>query len=347
MQHLPSSDYLQVNKLVACFNNTTATYKFYWLLSLLEQVEKGKTVITKRELFAGMVSHAWYTIHYFHVSFGKSDLLGEHIHALKQSENLDITASRETIFQQLTTSSNSSTRQLLMHFDRNVPHWFLSPWFPKKTKKEIYECSKDSSYRAPYELRADSLIINHSWVGYFIDNAALIRSFCYWKLALYLQAKNPNVPDIPNKLVKPAQRNPLTKQRGYWDTVMSEMGGLNCIYTNCMLEKGTYALDHFIPYSFVSHDLIWNLIPSDTTFNSKKSDKLPRLEVYFDAFFNIQKEAISIMLDKHPRHPLLEDYLTIFPSLDDFKSEKYYEQLQSLITIAANNEFEYLASLEF
>lgn len=125
------------------------------------------------------------------------------------------------------------------------------------------------------------LIINRSWVGYFIDNAALIRSYCYWKLALYLQAKNPNVPDIPNKLVKPAQRNPLNKQRSYWDTVMNELGGLNCIYTNCMLEKGSYALDHFIPYSFVSHDLIWNLIPSDAAFNCKKSDKLPRLEVYF------------------------------------------------------------------
>jgi 5-methylcytosine-specific restriction endonuclease McrA len=307
-------------------------------LSLLEQEEKGKTVIPKRELFAGMVSHAWYTIHYFHVSFGKFDLLGEHVHALKKSENLDITASHEKIFQQLTTSTNSSTRQLLMHFDRNVPHWFLSPWFPKKTKKEIYECSKDSSYRAPYELRTDSLIINHSWLGYFIDN---------WKLALYLQAKNPNVPDIPNKLIKPAQRNPLNKQRSYWDTVMNELGGLNCIYTNSMLLKESYVLDHFIPYSFVSHDLIWNLIPAEATFNIKKSDKLPRLEVYFDPFYRTQKQAVSVMLDKHPRHPLLEDYLTIFPRLDDFKSEKYYEQLQSLIIIAANNEFEYLAPREF
>lgn len=67
----------------------------------------------------------------------------------------------------------------------------------------------------------------------------------------------------------------------------------------------------------------------------------------FDAFYHTQKEAVGIMLDKHPRHPLLEDFLTIFPRLEDLKSEKYYEQLQSLITIAANNEFEYLASLEF
>jgi hypothetical protein len=58
---------------------------------------------------------------------------------------------------------------------------------------------------------------------------------------LFLQSKNPNVPDIPNKLIKPAIRNGLNKQRKrFWDLVVGELGSVNCIYTgekNCIVGK--------------------------------------------------------------------------------------------------------------
>ena len=70
---LPDHEDLPVNLLAGCFNNTSATYKFYWFLALLGRVEQGEVVIQKRDLFAEMVSHAWYTANYFKVSFGKQD----------------------------------------------------------------------------------------------------------------------------------------------------------------------------------------------------------------------------------------------------------------------------------
>jgi len=62
---IPHSDKLPVHLLASCFNNTTATYKFYWFLSILHAVERGETRISKRMLFAGMVANAWYTVNYF------------------------------------------------------------------------------------------------------------------------------------------------------------------------------------------------------------------------------------------------------------------------------------------
>ena len=38
MQLLPENRILPIHKLIACFNNTSATYKFYWLLSIIQQV---------------------------------------------------------------------------------------------------------------------------------------------------------------------------------------------------------------------------------------------------------------------------------------------------------------------
>ena len=69
LSSLTPSPYLPVANLAACFNKTSTTYKFYWFLALLHSVEQGKDQIRKQDLFAQMLAQAWYTIHYFKVSF--------------------------------------------------------------------------------------------------------------------------------------------------------------------------------------------------------------------------------------------------------------------------------------
>lgn len=354
---LPKSDELPVNLLAACFNNTVATYKYYWFLSILQSVEQGESKISKRDLFSRMLSNAWFTVNYFHVSFGKQDLIQNAIHKIKTSEKIAIDENREAITQKLKTTSKKETEKILWHFDKNVPHWFLSPWFPKVgsetdsfREKRIYAESSSFKVKMLYGLFEDRIEINPIWENYLRENIRLLKDFCFWNLALYLQSKNPNVPDIPNKLIKPAVRNSLIKQRTqYWDLVVRELGSVKCIYTGNKLSLGNYAVEHFIPYNFVSHDLIWNLIPADKSFNSSKSDKLPPLERYFNPFFNLQKEAIEIVRRKNPKNKFLEDYLTIFSDLEEvsslpenFTREKFKERLQPLITIASNNGFEFL-----
>jgi hypothetical protein len=124
---------------------------------------------------------------------------------------------------------------------------------------------------------------------------------------------------------------------------------LDCFYTGKKLTTGNYAVEHFIPFSFVTHDLIWNLIPADSSFNASKNDKLPSLNTYFDSFYNIQKTALDIIKAKAPSNKYLEDYLTIFSNLDvandspgNFSRENFKNRLQPLITIASNNGFEFM-----
>ena len=73
--NLPHDLKVSVSKLSSCFRNTSATYKYYWLLAIIESVEAGKDEIPKRELFARMIANAWFTVNYFHVSFGMQDKL--------------------------------------------------------------------------------------------------------------------------------------------------------------------------------------------------------------------------------------------------------------------------------
>ncbi|MCX2476919.1 hypothetical protein OQZ33_21475 [Pedobacter sp. MC2016-05] len=347
---IPPHAHLPINLLTASFNNTAATYKFYWFLSILEEVENGQHYIPKQKLFTGMVAASWYTINYFHVSFGKQDQLHEKVKEIAVVESISIDEDRNTIKKKLNNSSRLITQKLLWHFDKQVPHRFLSPWFPSiaENKSEVHKASGQFENNCLYALDQTHLTINPVWTDYLSKNAGILKSFCYWKLSLYLQKHNPNVPDIPNKLIKPARRNSLTKQRKVWDTVIEELGGVDCIYTNTRLYKNAFAIEHFIPYAFVSHDLLWNLIPANSSFNSSKSDKLPRMEIYFDTFYSLQKSAIEIIKYKLPREKLLEDYLSIFPDLENISELteenklKFKSTITPLITIAENNGFEYM-----
>ena len=116
-----------------------------------------------------------------------------------------------------------------------------------------------------------------------------------------------------------------------------------------MISIDNYAVEHFVPHSFVAHDLIWNLIPASPSFNSSKNNRLPRFETFFEDFFNTQISGLNIICQMHPRNKLLEDYLTICSEMPTSESIlkpkfkiKFQETIKPLITIASNNGFQFL-----
>ena len=78
-----------------------------------------------------MICTSWYTINYFHISFGKQDNLQIAVEKILKEEKLTIDEKKNKLETCLEYSINKETVNQLFHFDKNVPHWFLSPWFPK------------------------------------------------------------------------------------------------------------------------------------------------------------------------------------------------------------------------
>lgn len=350
--NLPYSNNLPVNKLASVFGSTSSTYKFYWLISLIELVEDGYIEIPKKKIFSRMISNSWYTINYFHISFGKQDNLQIAVERILSQENLSVDEKKSNVDFCIENSNKKETINQLLHFDKNVPHWFLSSWFPKINKESdiqqrnrIYAESKLFLNDSLYALHKDIIIINPIWINYLKSNAKVLKDFCYWNLSLFLQTRNPNIPDISNKLIKPGTRNGLTKQTNeYWKLVFNELGSINCIFTDTKLvfEEKNFAIDHFIPHAFVSHDLIWNLIPIEKSKNSSKSDKLPLFEKHFDKFYNLQKIAFEINKHHNSKSKYMDEFLTIFPTINSFEKDKFSNTIQPLITIASNNGFLYM-----
>lgn len=95
---LPSSGEIPINLLSAVFGNTTATYKFYWFLSILQIVENGEVTIPKKIIFSRMISNAWYTVNYFKVSFGKYDKVQEAVEIFKKFDGIGVEEKKRSRF---------------------------------------------------------------------------------------------------------------------------------------------------------------------------------------------------------------------------------------------------------
>src|SRR5690606_11118533 len=95
---LPPSPSLPVEHLAAGFDDVTNSYKFYWLLAILAQVqESADPVMPIDRLLAQMVAAAWTPATTFRLSFGKQDRLGEMAGMLQAACNLPVTPPRTAI----------------------------------------------------------------------------------------------------------------------------------------------------------------------------------------------------------------------------------------------------------
>lgn len=83
--------------------------------------------------------------------------------------------------------------------------------------------------------------------------------------------------------------------------------GVTDIYTGKDFTKENYeiygglSIDHFIPWSFVLHDEMWNLVPTFKNINSSKSDKLLNYNRYIDDFCDMQYMAVTYILEKESK----------------------------------------------
>jgi len=350
---VPQSNILTTERLGRVFSQTVATYKFFWFLSIMQiYVKEGKERIDVWDIVIRMVANSWYSIHYFRLSFGKSDSLFDIATELQHLTQIPIDASVENVVAALKERLNETAiRQQLRILTNNVPYRFLSPWIATSDNKETVKRSQKLENGCLYALYKDGnsfyIQINEAWSDYLQKHYNILVDFTYWNLVSFLQVRNPNVPAIPSKLIRPEVRNPLTRQHEYWDKVIELGGPIKCIYTKTELHSNSYELDHFIPWSFVSHDLLWNLIPSDGSINSSKSDKLPKMEIYLPRMADLQQHSIKVMVKQKGCAKIMEDYASLgytpeqLAKLSKGEFRTIYEKVfMPLSQIASNMGFE-------
>lgn len=191
-----------------------------------------------------------------------------------------------------------------------------------------------------------SLLIHPDWAEYLNENYRIVHSWAMWEWLQYMQARNPNAPAVPKKLFPPPQREQLTQQTNYWRAIL-EQADLRCIYSRKRLTARRFALDHFLPWSFVAHDQLWNLLPADPSANSAKGNQLPSTR-YIEEFIRVQHTGLTVshhFFSNRRWHNAVESYvadLKLPPEYLlnlDHLSEAYNRALGPLISLASNQGF--------
>lgn len=337
MYHLPYSSHLPISALAASFNDVTNSYKFYWFLSILEQIKNAqRRTLPILDLLVHMLARVWHPANYFRLSFGKQDRLGSIAVRLGERAGLPMNAAADRVAEAALrhVASDDDLGRSILTLARYVPYRFLRPFFAQDLRgvkdtavngriadlafSVFHDPVSPCLYRL-VELQQPCIEIQPLWFDYLQQNLSVLRGFCLWHLIQYLQKNNPNVPNIAGKLFEPQERD-LRRARDFWNAVLEQKGELECIYSGITLVKSHFSLDHFIPWSFVAHDALWNIIPASRSANSSKSDNLPKIDRYFDNFSFIQFEAIKIISERHKDSRLLEDHIVLFKvvSSEDF-----------------------------
>ena len=284
-----------------------------------------------------MLLYAWIPIINHRLNFGKQDQMQAFISRIF-SENLTeqhymSLIEIESLIDEFLCKNPSIYTTLL----RYVPYRFLSPFYEGKLD-QIPESSKNCfivklSLAEPLLYSFDgqnNIIIPDKWYQYLYDNCAILEGWIKYKLVQFLQRRNPNIPSISQKLALHS-RESLTSQRILWIEFMRMNGTILDYVSRQPVVVENFQLDHFIPWSFVLHNQIWNLIPLSQNSNLKKSDSLPDLDDSLEIFIETQFEFHQ-WLNKHPERQTLGEYSYVFKNEMPYSKTEFISELERTIT---------------
>ncbi|MEB3151489.1 MAG: HNH endonuclease domain-containing protein [Sphaerospermopsis sp.] len=344
-QDLPLSDKVNVTVLSQIFNNITNSYKYLYFLSILDIIKRRNfdtlSPISFREIIVEMLANAWYPHNYFKLSFGKQDQIANKLDALELEITEPILKFRDTDKKLLRTAINSQNlNDIVISINRYVSYRLIRPFFSPETrglkdydvnptiinlannqfdtKKPLY------CFNAEDQKNCNAIILHPDWIQYLEENYSIVRGWASWEWLNYMQQKNPSTPNVVNKLFMPQERDSLGNQTKYWKTIL-EHREIECIYSKIKLNKDEISLDHYLPWSFVAHDQLWNLIPTTKSVNSSKSNNLPS-EKYFRDFVTLQHLGLTIYKQNVSQTKWLND-------IESFVAELRVDQPDDLLNL--------------
>ena len=258
------------------------------------------SAISFREIIVEMLANAWYPHKFFKLSFGTIDQIANKLDALELEITEPILKFRDPDKKILrNTINNQNLEDIINSINRYVSYRLIRPFFTQETRglKDFYvnpaiiNLAKNKfdikkplyCFNAEDQQDCNAIILHPDWVEYLEENYTIVRGWVSWEWLNYMQQQNPSIPNVVNKLFMPQQRDSLANQTKYWKTILDHQD-IKCIYSQVQLNKDEISLDHYLPWSFVAHDQLWNLIPTTKSVNSSKSNNIPS-EKYFSQSF--------------------------------------------------------------
>jgi 5-methylcytosine-specific restriction endonuclease McrA len=198
----------------------------------------------------------------------------------------------------------STIRSMVATLKLDVCHRFLNA---NKKQYPLYEWNKSEKW---IRFRKSQILV-------LKDFGIILIQIINYRWAQLLEQFNRS-PKIASK-VRGSQDNKIRRSNlaKFKEILLQSNHGaaITDFYTNQPLDEKDISIDHFIPWSFMYSDDLWNLVITSKSNNSSKSNKIPPLET-IQKLVQRNKDLLSKINDPRLKLELQEsiekDYVTRF-----------------------------------
>lgn len=318
---------LDVESFSLMMKNPSYCYKFYWLEAIVHLISEGIEETTFDAIIDEMICNAWYSVREFHIHLSGMlsdgqvrDGLERAVLRLTELSDLPANASKVEIRNAI-TEHNAELREFKEQLTHMVPYRALAGFFNKSEEAAdwgsvrrmtayIEKMNRDTVL-LPYTLGTESKLnkkvyFQNAWVEMIQDQTVAILGWIQYEKVKWLQNNNPEVPGLIHKLAPMDEKmRKLDKVRKLWEGIL-EISEVRDVFTDKPVVPKQYEVDHFIPWSFVMNDELWNLMPMDSSLNASKGNRLPKWEPFFGRFARNQFMMYGLIHEKEGIRRLYE-----------------------------------------
>ena len=318
---------LDIEAFSQMMKNPSYCYKFYWLEAIVQLISEGKQNSTFDEIIDEMICNAWYSVREFHIHLSGvradgeiRDGLERAVLKLTELSNLPSNASKVEIRNAI-KEHNAELRKSKEQLTNMVPGRALAgffskgneavPWNSTRRLTEYIRRFDNTRIRLPYTFGDSSKLkkevhFHPDWMSMIQDNTVNILGWIQYEKVKWLQNNNPEVPGLIYKLAPLDEKmRKLSHVRKLWEGIL-DFTSVRDVFTGQPIAHGQYDVDHFIPWSFVMNDELWNLMPMDSSLNSSKSNRLPKWDPFFETFAGNQYVMYELIHEKPELHKRFE-----------------------------------------
>lgn len=309
---------LDIESFSLMLKDPSYCYKFYWLEALVILISEGRLETTFDEIIDEMISNAWYSVREFHIHLSGiqagavRDGLERAVILLAELSDLPSNASKTEIRNAI-REHNKELKAAKEQLTNMVPYRALAGFFHRSDEAanwnstvrmvEYIQRINNTVITLPYTLGGSSKLkkevhISPVWAKMIQDNTVSILGWIQYEKVKWLQMNNPDVPGLVYKLAPLDEKmRKLQHVHKLWDAII-EIRPVRDVFTDEIIQRKAYDVDHFIPWSFVMNDELWNLMPMDSSLNSSKSNRLPKWDPFFLRFAGNQYLLYEMVQEK-------------------------------------------------
>lgn len=316
---------LEIDCFSKMMDSPSFCYKFYWLDAIVDLISENVVETTFNEIINEMIVSAWYSVAEFHIHlsgvvYKDKDNLEKAVNKLRSVSGLKSNASKTEIRNAIREYDNLIVKEKT-ELTKNVPYKALSGFFRTHGMGPLEDSVSrmverivifnSQTAKLPYTLGMNSglkreVYFDNEWIKMIKDNTVSIKGWIQYEKLRWLQKNNPEVPGLVYKLAPLDDRKrKLTHVRNLWEGIY-KYTQVKDVFTGNPIVPTDYDVDHFVPFSFVMNDELWNLMPMDPNLNSGKGSKLPSWDRFFGGFANNQYLMYKMIHSKEDIYSLYE-----------------------------------------